>query len=191
MQLCTQFEAALKLYGSSLKHVSTKLSSNFLELPPHRNGIEISPTKSLRSSSEPQKENGSPFKRPFAFSDSVGSRTNGVESGGSSKKSKSDPNLFSFKSFPIRHFANIFVYVRGHPRLKQLLSQEEIERLNTFFGMAKEEYMYFVFKLYTRQAKWYNVFKLAEELKMDFATIDIQAMYYVLSEKEFIVTGKH
>lgn len=165
------------------------LTFNSLELSAHRNGFENSPSKSIRSDPELQKENRSPQKRSSDASNSVGSLESCAESEGGSKKAKSEPSLFSFKTFPIRHFANILAYVRGHPELKKLLSQKEVESLNTFFGLAKEEYMYFVFKLYTRQAKWYNVFKLAADLKIELTTIDIQAMYYVLSEKELVVTG--
>lgn len=71
-----------------------------------------------------------------------------------------------------------------------MLDESEMKTLENFFKMPNENYMYFVFKLFTRLPKWYNIFKLTMELHLNMSDMEIIAMYEHLIENNYVKTGK-
>lgn len=82
----------------------------------------------------------------------------------------------------------IMKYILSKINLYNLLCNEEEEMLLNFFKMPVN-YQFFCFKLYTRQPKWYNIYKLTNDIKLNLSKEEIQEMYNVLSSYNFVFTG--
>lgn len=85
----------------------------------------------------------------------------------------------------------IIKYVFAQPHLKVLFAKEEVSFLQKFYDAPRPEYNYLCYKLFTRLPKWYNIFKLSENIRLDMHAADIVEMYKFLGENEFVHTGEY
>lgn len=88
----------------------------------------------------------------------------------------------------VNFITKIIKYVFKQPHLKTLFTMEEIATLERFFSLPRPEYNFLCYKLYTRLPRWYNIFKLCENLHLYMCTNEISNMCSCLANNGFVLT---
>lgn len=81
-----------------------------------------------------------------------------------------------------------YVFTQSH--LKTLFDDEEVLIFYKFYDMPQPEYQYLCYKLFTRLPKWYNIFRLCENIRLEMSFDEVCQMHKYLGDSGFIFTGK-
>lgn len=95
----------------------------------------------------------------------------------------------SVPKIPIMLLRKIAKHVIKYPHLNKLLSKDELISLTNYFEMPLS-YQFLCFRLFTRLPKWYDINKLASDIKLNLSDYKIGEMYETLNKHSFVFTGK-
>lgn len=161
---------------------STKVSSiayrRSLFTSPQKNSEPTTPTKNRRSHT-PDMGFQTPEKRPPPASPRKSPR--------SPRKKLQYDEIVTPRA--VNLVTRIIKYVFMQPHLKILFDEEEVFIFHKFYDMPQPEYQYLCYKLFTRLPKWYNIFRLCENIRLEMNHGDVFEMHKCLGENGFVLTG--
>lgn len=89
----------------------------------------------------------------------------------------------------VHNFAKMISFAKGRDKFKKLLSKTDLQNLANFENL-REEYKYFLLKLFTYLPKWYNIHKFSEKVNLKLDKSEVTAMYKKLKDLDLIISGK-
>lgn len=93
-----------------------------------------------------------------------------------------------FNPRAVNFVTKIIKYIFSQPHFECLFNEEEVATLERFYSLPHPEYNFLCYKLYTRLPRWYNIFKLCENIGMCMNQNEILNMQSCLASNGFVYT---